>query len=361
MKKFRAWELSLLKWIRGSAVFIFSVLFYPPIFHVANIQHESKDSLSIVAVGDIMMGGSALSFIQKKGSDYPFDSTRAIVNSADITFANLEAPFTSSGNVFKKKFTFKVPPEYADGLLHTGFDILSLANNHILDYGRKGLLSTFHTLDSLGIAYVGAGRNRKEAEQEKILERDGWRVGFLAYSLTYPEEFWATTNRCGTAYPEIKELKKSISSLRKKVNIVVVSFHWGSELMTHPKPYQKFYAHCAIDWGADLVLGHHPHVLQGLEMYHSKLIVYSLGNFVFGSYSSKVRESIILKVCFDKNGSLTTAKVIPICVFNSKVQFQPRLLHGTSKGKVIQTLNTISKKLNRGKKIIGESGDIIKN
>ncbi len=355
MKKFRLWKFSFLKWVTSGAVFIFSALLFPSISHA-----PKKDSFSIVAVGDVMMDGNAFSFIRKKGADYPFDSTRTIIRSADIAFANLEAPFTSSGNVFKKKFVFKVPPKYAGGLVRAGFDVLSLANNHILDYGERGLLSTLNTLDSLGIAHCGAGRNRKEAERESILKRDGWRIGFLAYSLTYPDGFWATSKRYGTAYPELKELKKSINSLRKKVDVVVVSFHWGSELMTHPKPYQRFYAHRAIDWGADLVLGHHPHVLQGLEIYNSRLIAYSLSNFVFGSYSSKVRESMILKIRFDRNGSFM-AKVIPISVFNLKVQFQPRLLRGDAGEKVIRTLNTISKDLNQGKKIIGESGLIIKD
>ena len=360
MKKFRLWKLPFLKWATSGAAFAFSVLLFSPISHVTNIQQELKDSLSIVAVGDVMLDGNALPFIRKKGADYPFDSTKTIIQSADIAFANLEAPFTSSGNIFKKKFIFKVPPEYAVGLVYAGFDILSLANNHILDYGKRGLLSTLHTLDSLGIAHCGAGRDLKEAEQESILKKNGWRVGFLAYSLTYPEGFWATSERCGTAYPDLKGLKKNISSLKRKVDIVVVSFHWGSELMIHPKSYQRFYAHRAIDWGADLVLGHHPHVLQGLEIYNSKLIAYSLGNFVFGSYSSKVQESIILKVRFDRNGSLT-AQVIPIFVFNFKVRFQPRLLKRDARGKVLQKLNIISKDLNQGEKIIAESGYIIKN
>ena len=150
-------------------------------------------------------------------------------------------------------------------------------------------------------------------------------------------------------------MRKTIEGMSRQVDLLVVAFHWGGELRTDPKPYQRHYAHRAIDWGADLIIGHHPHVLQGIELYRDRLIAYSLGNFVFGSYSRNARDSIILRVRYDRLG-LLYAEIIPISVFNLEVQFQPRLLRGEDRDRVIATLNTISKDLNDGRDILRPSG-----
>jgi len=317
-----------------------------------------QGSVSLVVVGDLMMGGSALPILHQKGADYPFDLTRTHLHTADIALANLEAPFTHSGKAFDKTFIFRVPPEYAGGVARAGFDVLTLANNHILDYGPEGLFSTVMVLDSLGIAHCGVGHDLSAAERGVVVKRGPWRVGFLAYSMTYPADFWATLGRMGTAYPYPERFKECLRVMREEADLIVVSFHWGGELKVDPKPYQRLFAHRAIDWGADLVVGHHPHVLQGLEIYEDRLIAYSMGNFVFGSYSRNVRESIILKVRYDSMGFLM-AEVIPISVFNYDVQFQPRLLEGALREKVIQRLNDISSDLNGGRKIVRESGIIV--
>ena len=321
-------------------------------------DQECIGSISLVAVGDLMLGGSALSIIRQKGANYPFDACRTILQSADIAFGNLEAPFTKGGEPFDKTFTFRVPPEFGQGVSQAGFDVLSLANNHILDYGMEGLFSTLHVLDSLRIAYCGAGESEEEAESAVVLRRGGFRVGFLAYSMTYPDAFWATKKKGGTAYPYLSRLKKSLYLLQEKTDLIVVSFHWGEELKAKPKPYQRLYAHCAVDWGADLVVGHHPHVLQGLELYKGVLIAYSLGNFVFGSYSRHARESIILKVRFDRQGFLL-AEIIPISVCNDEVQFQPRVLDARDRDKVIQKINEISTELNQGRRVLRDSGLVV--
>lgn len=323
----------------------------------SNYSHW-QGSVSLVVVGDLMMGGSALPVLHQRGSDYPFDLTRTHLRTADIALANLEAPFTHSGKAFEKTFIFRIPPEYAGGVARAGFDVLTLANNHILDYGPEGLLSTVMVLDSLGIAHCGAGPDLLAAEKGVVVKRGLWRIGFLAYSLTYPTDFWATLGKMGTAYPYPDRFKECLRMMREEADLIVVSFHWGGELKTEPKPYQRLFAYRAIDWGADLVVGHHPHVLQGLEIYKDRLIAYSLGNFVFGSYSRNARESIILKVRYDQMGFLM-AEVIPISVFNYEVQFQPRLLEGALREKVIQRLNGISIDLNGGRKIIRESGVIV--
>jgi poly-gamma-glutamate capsule biosynthesis protein CapA/YwtB (metallophosphatase superfamily) len=317
-----------------------------------------KRAVTLIAVGDLMVGGSALPLLRRKGPDYPFDSTRSILKMADVAVANLEAPFTSRGIAFHKKYTFCVPPAYASSLFKVGFDVCLLANNHILDYGPDGLFETVQILDSLDIKHCGAGKNLKDAGMGCIVEQSGWRFGFLAYSLTYPSEFWASQESFGTVYPGSDNLKERIRDLKKKADIIVVSFHWGGELMRFPKTYQRMYAHNCVDYGADLVIGHHPHVLQGLEIYRNKLIAYSLGNFVFGSYTQNVKESMLLKVWFDDRG-IVLAEVIPIDVNNYRVGFQPRILRKEKKRRVFQELNDISKRYNQGKLIVRDSGLVV--
>lgn len=341
---------------------------------------DSGDTLTVAAVGDIMMGGRALPVLRERGFHYPFDSTRHVILDADIAVGNLEAPFALSGKAFEKKFTFMVPPSFAEGLAAAGFDVLTLANNHILDFGPEALQSTLDVLDSLGLAHCGAGKNRSEAEKPALVEIGGKdlsrmpeegekgrnavfpqperRAAFLAYSLTYPEEFWAGQNRPGTSTAVLNRMEERIRSLRDSADFIIVSFHWGGELMESPKAYQRDFGRKAIDAGADLVLGHHPHVIQGIEWYRGRLIAYSLGNFVFGSLSGKVQNAIILRVTFNRDG-VSSAEVLPVSVDNREVLYQPRLLSGSRKAAVLEHLSRISVPLNDGELTITPDGILL--
>ncbi len=301
--------------------------------------------LSIVNVGDIMLGNHTLSYLKRYGLVYPFINTRSILESADITIGNLEAPFTKTGKPFEKKYTFKVPPEYAGSLKEAGFDVVTLANNHICDYGVESLENTIRTLDSINISYCGAGSNLSEARKPAIIDNNGFKTAVFGYSMTYPSEFWATDTSGGTCYPQWNMMQNDIQKSDSLVDVVVVHFHWGSELSNYPKEYQKEWAHLAIDSGADLVIGHHPHVLQGMEIYKNRLIAYSLGNFSFSSYNSNATESVILQTYFSTFGFLY-GKVIPIFVNNIEVAFQPTILSGEDADTVIAHLRKFSIPLN---------------
>ncbi len=315
--------------------------------------------VSISAVGDLMLSSHVIGFIRRNGVDYPFDSTRSFIATADIAIANLEAPFSDSGKRFvDKTFTFKVPPDFAAGIKNAGFDVVTCANNHIVDYGCEGLENTLATLDSAGIKYCGAGNNVFQACAETVIDHFGVRVAFLGYSLTYPQAFWATASRCGTCYPTEQRLIDGIKTAQKNADLVVVSFHWGGEKRIYPKTYQTHFARLAVDQGADLVLGHHPHVLQGIEIYKGRLIAYSLGNYAFGSYSHNSRDSVCLKVFISPTG-LIYARLLPISVYNYKVHFQPRPLRGEQFSAVIQHLNKISAGFNGGKNIVSADGTIV--
>jgi len=316
---------------------------------------KADENVSIIGVGDVMLGSWVIPILQREGVSYAFRETSPYLRSGDVAIANLEAPFTTDGEPFEKKFNFKVPPELASGLKEAGVSVVTLANNHIMDYGEIGLLSTIETLKNVQIQYCGAGRNLAEANQPAIVNIRGKTVAFFGYSMTFPTEFYAGPDSSGAAYPEPSLLQKTLTAWEQHVDYSVVSFHWSAEKLEIPKDYQIHFAHLAIDSGADLVLGHHPHVLQGFEIYKNRLIAYSLGNYVFGSYSEYATDSIILKVYLNDNG-LFYAYCAPINVNNAEVEFQPRVLTGEKGRHVIQKLQKLSMDLNQGRNVITESG-----
>jgi poly-gamma-glutamate synthesis protein (capsule biosynthesis protein) len=322
---------------------------------LASNRAARHEEISIVAVGDVMLGSWVTPVLVQRGVLYPFEATLPYLRGADAAIANLEAPFTRDGEPFEKQFNFKVPPEHARGLKNAGLDVVTLANNHILDYGTVGLVSTMATLDTFGLKYSGAGRNWREAHQPTVIEVRGKTIAFFGYSTTFPTEFYARGDSAGTAYPEAKTMQSALREWDARVDFVVASFHWSAEKLEIPKAYQIELAHLAIDSGADLVLGHHPHVLQGIEKYRNRLIAYSLGNFAFGSYSSYAVDSIILKVYLNDDG-LFYARCIPINVNNSEVEFQPQILEGPRKQAVIAKLQKLSLDLNGGQNILSDSG-----
>lgn len=318
-------------------------------------QVDLDTNVSIVGVGDLMLGSWVTPILQREDVSYPFRGTSHYLRSGDVTIANLEAPFTTGGEPFEKKYNFKVPPELANGLKPAGISLVTLANNHIMDYGETGLLSTLETLEQLQIKYCGAGRTLAEANQPAIVQMRDKQIAFFGYSMTFPTEFYASDTTSGAAYPEPELLQQTLEAWEKHVDYTVVSFHWSAEKLEIPKDYQVHFAHLAIDSGADLVLGHHPHVLQGLEIYKNRLIAYSLGNYVFGSYSDYARDSVILKAYLNEDG-LFYAYCIPINVYNAEIEFQPKVLEGQIAKEVIHKLQRLSADLNSGRNIISDSG-----
>jgi poly-gamma-glutamate capsule biosynthesis protein CapA/YwtB (metallophosphatase superfamily) len=300
--------------------------------------------LRIAAVGDIMLGGTATPELQKFGYDYPYEKTRDVLKQAQIVFGNLEGPLTAGGTAgVSKQYVFRSPPDkVASALARAGFNVVSLANNHTLDYGPDGLDDTRAALDRAGIQSVGAGKNEAEARQAVFIRVSEVTVAFLAYSLTFPEEFWAGKDKPGTAFGHERFLRADVAAARKKADIVIVSFHWGQEGKTDLRDYQIQMGHAAVDAGAAAVLGSHPHVLQAVEHYKDGLILYSLGNFTFGSYSKDATRSAIALLSF-RDKQLRELKLVPINVNNAEVVFQPYPLKGRVAEEVIEQLQQMSR------------------
>lgn len=312
-------------------------------------QNLPENSITIVAVGDIMLGGTAEEVLLKEDYDYPFKHVKPLLSNADIVIGNLEGPLTSicnSNMQLDKEYTFRSPAKkVAPALKNAGFNLLNLANNHILDYGAEGMYDTSKALSDHDIKSVGVGENITQARTGTIMHTANGKVGFLSYSLTFPESFWATDTSPGTAFGHKQQIISDIKRLRTQTSSVIVSFHWGREKTTELRPYQPILAHAAIDAGAAVVLGHHPHILQAIEKYNDGLIIYSLGNFVFGSYSPDAKTSVVARVTLNK-GKFHSAELIPIDILNTEVIFQPKILHNGAASSVFEHLNQLSNPLN---------------
>lgn len=338
---------------------LFQNIYFIILFSLSVVaQIEITNNVRFIAAGDMNLAHWITPILDEQGAEYPYKYISHYLQTADLVFSNLEAPFCKNGEQVRKNFVFKVPPKFVNALKAGNINLVSIANNHILDYGMSCLESTIAVLKQEKINFAGAGINIKDAHKPAVFEINKIKFAFFAYSMTLPKYFYATDTTGGTAYPKRKLLKEKIEYYRDKVDYIIVSFHWGQELTEYPKEYQRNFAHWAIDYGADLILGHHPHVLQGIEKYKNKLIIYSLANFVFASYSNKATKSIFLDLIFTKD-EIKEIKILPINVNNYEVRFQPKILAGKPKLKALKYLNEISQKLNNNKQMLSLDGKVL--
>lgn len=305
------------------------------------VSAASGQEIVIHAVGDIMLAGRATAALTRTGYDHPFAAVSPILRQGDVTIGNLEAPVARTGTEFRsKRFRFRSDPALVPALQRAGFTILTLANNHILDFGPQALSETIAHLERQGLGHAGAGADLAAARKEAVQTVNGRRVAVLAYSLTQPTAFFAGSDRPGTAPGRAHFFAEDIVRAKSRADYVVVSFHWGGELETRPKAYQVAAARRAIDAGADLVIGHHPHVLQGIERYGSGVIFYSLGNFAFASHSRHADRSVIARIVLDDGAK--EVELIPLNILNREVGYQPRILTGRRGDEVIARLKRLS-------------------
>lgn len=232
---------------------------------------------------------------------------------ADIGMANLECPVTVRGTQAEKPFTFRMHPRFLEAIKDAGIGMVNIANNHIYDYGAEGLFDTVDLLDSAGILHVGAGRTKHDAHSPVIIERNGWRVGFLGY-YGGGEAPAAGRQQPGVARRSLKLISADVQRLKERdsADYVVVNLHWGTEKAPYPEAGQVRFARALIEAGVDAVIGHHPHVLQGIEQYREGIIVYSLGNLIFGGNSRSTYETALFEIALSSAGHRYT--LIPVLV-----------------------------------------------
>ncbi len=292
---------------------------------------KPKPTIKIKAVGDVLLDGVTEERLREYDPAYPFALVREVLREGDVVFANLESPISDRGEPLPdKKFTFRANPFAVDALIDGGINIVSLANNHIMDYGQEALEDTLEILDGKDIHHAGAGRNATEAHKGTVMRVDGYKVGLLAYTDDFavvPQKYrplWQPgENKAGAALVHDQEkIKDDIKRLRGEVDLLIVSFHWGYEYLYTVVREQRELALLAVDNGADLILGHHPHIPQGIEIYKNKPIVYSMGNFVFtpNPRRPQARDTFIFSAEF-YDGEIISMAMIPTKIENSQPYF----------------------------------------
>lgn len=286
---------------------------------------------------------------------YPFRNIAPVLRQADIAFVNLETPLSDTG---RNAGAFRTPTAFADGLRWAGIDVVSTANNHALDDEGQGLMDTKEALWQAGVGAVGTGRNLADARRPFILERNGIKVGFLAYSqfVNVGTSAFAQPNRSGVAPLDPIIIKQDIQRLRSQVDYVVLSFHWGIENSQDTHADERAFAHEMIDAGADVILGTHPHVPRGIEVYKGKVIAYCLGNFIFGHAHTYWGDNYLLRLTMTPK-QITEVEVLPI---SGKGTFlsHPSLLKGAEAQTLLETVRTLSSKFDTDVKIEGNEGVI---
>ena len=285
---------------------------------------EPADTLFyIVGMGDVLPGLNYPERAPRLPSDdgaHLFDSVRDILQRADVAFCNLETVLLDSGGTPKKApasgwpcFWFRTPERYVSRLIDAGYDLVSVANNHQMDFGWEGRLNTLRVLDSLGLACAGA-----PTHPSAIIERNGVKYGFCAFS----------TNLACVSMTDLDGVKKIIEDLKSQCDVVIVSMHAGNEGVNYrhvpfksefglPEPLGNVhqFAHFCVDAGADVFFGHGPHVTRALELYKDRLIAYSLGNFCtpYGmNLGGPCGVAPILEVCVNRTGNFVSAQIHPV-------------------------------------------------
>ncbi len=276
---------------------------YKNIFNHNLSAEANSSSVKVLVVGDMMLDRNVRNTINKIGFEKYFAGVRDIVQNTDVAVANLEGTFTTNPSVtadlINKDLQFTFDPALAQALSNLGFDVLGLANNHSFNYGKEGLESTRRYIGSAGMLYYGDPFNKDEIST--VITKNGIKIGFVGF-----HEFY---------YTNFDLVQTEIVRLRKDVDVLIVTPHWGIEYQKEPTDDMVRWAHQFIDNGADIVIGAHPHVIGTSEIYKNKKIYYSLGNFAFDQYFSKATmEGLGLVIDIDTTGDKIDLKYNEITI-----------------------------------------------
>lgn len=249
------------------------------------VNLKTDDLIRFLFLGDLMLGGEFISYADKHDLDYlyPFDLLKPELSGVDIVFVNLEGPLFEGSN-YRPDVTLLLSNHHAivDLFDDCGISVINLGNNHIMDYGIEGLKKTLSVIKKKGLCILGAGDSIKEANTGMTVKIRDTTVGFLSFTSDEPNvnAIIASAKKPGCdSFQDYRATSQKVEKLKKEVDIVCVSLHWGHEFYLYPSYEQIKLAHRLVDAGADYIIGHHPHVIQGIERYKGSLIIYSLGNF----------------------------------------------------------------------------------
>lgn len=289
-----------------------------------------SDPIVIAIAGDTMLGDAGRKVLAKRGFDYPFSKVTGLIADADFAIVNAEAPITSYRKKieFWKKYVYRSNPRALSAFVNAGIDAVTLANNHVLDYRYAGFSDFLRRLKKAGMHYFGGGSDEASARRPLVLDFQTVRVALLNYMDNYGPyygvyAFFAEDDRGGIAMLTEQNLARDIASAREDADVVVAIIHAGDNYKPVTR-VQERYARYAIDAGADVVIGHHPHIYQEAELYRGKPILYSLGNFVFNTPGKDwFRYGIVARLIVEGK-KLSRIELVPIVTQNRIVKFQPR-------------------------------------
>ncbi len=286
---------------------------------------EREQTVRLGFVGDIMMDREVKKKIREVGDgdyNFPFAKIKSDFEGFDFLFANLEGPVSDVGRNVGSIYSFRMDPQTVSAVKNAGFDAVSVANNHIGDWGREAMADTFNRLTAQNIIIVGGGGNSIEAFTPRVTEVKGLRIALIGASQFGRGYLEAGTSTPGIAVIDVEKLSEEVRAARSLSDLVIVSLHFGSEYELEHNSFQEQIAHSLIDAGADLIVGHHPHVIEPLEAYGRGYIVYSLGNFIFDqSFSKETMTGALFDVTV-VGKKIKTLKLRPI---NLNEDFQPEL------------------------------------
>lgn len=309
-------------------------------------SRDAAKKITVVFCGDVMLDWGVKEVFEEKGPSYPLARIRGFLSKFDYRFCNLECPISDSGQPDpEKKYVFQAAARSADILSYGGFNGVSLANNHSMDFGREGLMNTMIELSARGIQYTGAGMDAGEAHMPVLAEIRGIRLAILGYTNIGTNTSYAGAGVPGIARAAEDLMRRDIQFCKRFSDFVIVTLHWGEEYTDYPTQDQVDLAHAVIEAGADAVVGHHAHIYQGVEIYRGKPVFYSLGNFLFGSTNENIRDNILVSLGFRKD----RIDSFEIYAVNGNTDpsnpFQPYRVTGTGARSLLSHLVTISKAL----------------
>lgn len=320
---------------------LFKTLWNPPVALLPpriERREPSGPLVTVVLGGDFAPTDAAMPIIRARGYRYPYLATAEIFRDADIAFANLESPVTESDAPFWpwKDYIYRVEPAAIEAWQWLGLDLVSLANNHIIDYRERGIHDTLEHLRVARLAQVGAGRTEAEARRAVVFDVGGTKIGFLAY-LEHRAAFdlyldtFAVGGDPGCAQLNVADLEQDVRRLRPEVDVLVVSVHWGDNYAPVTAT-QIEYAHRLAALNVDIVAGHHPHIAHPVEIIDRTIVFYSLGNYAWGTPGSNALQfGLIARLGVTprrgaRRGAVSSVELLPIATQNRMIDFQPRPL-----------------------------------
>jgi poly-gamma-glutamate capsule biosynthesis protein CapA/YwtB (metallophosphatase superfamily) len=329
--------------------FVFADWFYTPSekpWNPVELRRapSSPGEATLLFAGDTAEVDAALPTLAQEGFEYPFSLTVDLVRDADFAVANLEAPITDGGERIGvyTKYVYRAPSRSAKALAWAGFDLVTMANNHVMDYGGSGIADSAKHLRAAGVEMIGAGQGDGEARRGAVVHIGDLRVGIIAYcedQLFF--HVWmglfARPGKAGAALLSSRNLAGDIARLRQRVDVLIVSLHAGYNYRP-PQAAARAWAERAVDLGADAVVMHHPHVAHPVVLYKGKPILLSLGNYAFGTPGHPELDYGWLALLHAAGNKLDRIELVPLDVQNARVHFRPRPLDGDERDRAIAAL-----------------------